>query len=404
MGSEMCIRDRIYSRFTFPGRQQKYSDFIWDKHCFIGTDYDAGNQRSGIFIIQDGHGKWWEEDVSEELGNFDYLMYNDLDYRNPHVKEELKKWIEWLYGELRFDGLRMDAMKHIAPYFTLEFIDHIRTAADKEIFAVGEFWSPGDAAELVEFISRTEEKMHLFDAPLQSKFHNASKQGAQFDLRTIFENTLTSSLPDKSVTFIANHDTQPLRHIESPVDPWFKPLAYALILLRREGYPCVFYPDLFGADYRDHGQDGNEHEVHMPKVHKIEELMTARKQYAYGEQFDYFDDPNCIAWVRSGQQDMPGSGCVVVLSNAGGGSKQIHVGLPLKGVQFHDMLGNVPDTVRIDDHGNGAFTCQPGSVSVWVKAESILIGDREIPIQEVTQWVNLISHWGKRLFSWLNKK
>jgi len=27
---------------------------------------------------------------------------------------------------------------------------------------------------------------------------------------------------------------------EAPVKIWFKPLAYALILLREQGYPCVF--------------------------------------------------------------------------------------------------------------------------------------------------------------------
>ena len=44
-----------------------------------------------------------------------------------------------------------------------------------------------------------------------------------------------------------------LQALESWVEPWFKPLAYALILLRREGYPCVFYPDYYGAEYEDCG-------------------------------------------------------------------------------------------------------------------------------------------------------
>ena len=50
-----------------------------------------------------------------------------------------------------------------------------------------------------------------------------------------------------------NHDTQPCQSLESWVEPWFKPLAYALILLRRDGYPCVFQGDYHPADihYRD---------------------------------------------------------------------------------------------------------------------------------------------------------
>ena len=33
------------------------------------------------------------------------------------------------------------------------------------------------------------------------------------------------------------------------VQEWFKPLAYALILLRRDGYPCVFYGDYYGIPH-----------------------------------------------------------------------------------------------------------------------------------------------------------
>ncbi|MDI5424960.1 hypothetical protein MJM99_34645, partial [Salmonella enterica subsp. enterica serovar Kentucky] len=40
------------------------------------------------------------------------------------------------------------------------------------------------------------------------------------------------------------------------VEPWFKPLAYALILLRENGVPSVFYPDLYGASYEDSGENG----------------------------------------------------------------------------------------------------------------------------------------------------
>ena len=45
-----------------------------------------------------------------------------------------------------------------------------------------------------------------------------------------------------------NHDTQPYQALEAPIEPFFKPLAYALILLRFDGYPCIFYGDLYGMD------------------------------------------------------------------------------------------------------------------------------------------------------------
>ena len=106
----------------------------------------------------------------------------------------------------------------------------------------------------------------LFDVALHLKFHQASKQGDGFDMAQIFTDTLTAADPAHAVTLVANHDTQPLQSLEAPVEPWFKPLAYALILLREQGVPCVFYPDLYGASYRDKGRDGGEYQIDMPAI------------------------------------------------------------------------------------------------------------------------------------------
>ena len=51
-----------------------------------------------------------------------------------------------------------------------------------------------------------------------------------------------------AVTFVDNHDSEPGQALESFIEDWFKPLAYALILLRKEGLPCVFYGDYYGIE------------------------------------------------------------------------------------------------------------------------------------------------------------
>ena len=85
-----------------------------------------------------------------------------------------------------------------------------------------------------------------------------------------------------AVTFVENHDSQPLQALESVVEPWFKPLAYALILLRREGYPCVFYPDYYGAEYEDRGRDGQMHRIVMPSHrYLIDKFLCARRHFAW---------------------------------------------------------------------------------------------------------------------------
>jgi alpha-amylase len=209
--------------------------------------------------------------------------------------------------------------------------------------------------------------MSLFDAPLHHNFHLASKQGREFDMRTIFDNSLLSANPLLAVTVVDNHDTQPLQALEAPVEPWFKPLAYGLILLREAGYPCIFYPDLYGAHYTDKGHDGADHEIFLSKVENIEELLTARNRYAYGAQRDYLDHTNCIGWVREGLKDIQNSGCAVVMSNGDQGVKAMEMGLPFAGKTFVDHLGKHSSEVTISEAGWGEFYCQAGSVSVWVQ-------------------------------------
>ncbi len=355
-----------YTKFTFPGRAGNYSDFIWDFQCFSGIDHGVG-LHDGIFQIINDHGEGWEEMIDDELGNYDYLMHNDIEHRNPFVREELNAWGKWYHDQIGFGGVRLDAVKHQSPDFYREWLYTLRANTGENIFAVGEYWTPGALPLLEKYIEVTEGAMSLFDAPLQWHFHLASRSGAAYDLRTIFDETLTAANPLLSVTLVANHDTQPLQQLEAPVEKWFKPLAYALILLRKDGYPCVFYPDLFGAHYNDTDKEGNEQEIFLDKVPNIEKLLQARTRYAYGEQHDYFEDANCLGWVRTGDEDH--AACAVVLSNKDAYEKAMEVGVLYAGCRFCDHIGWFEEQVTIDENGWGRFPVPAGNVSVWVPAE-----------------------------------
>lgn len=78
-------------------------------------------------------------------------------------------------------------------------------------------------------------------------------------------------------------DTAP----QTIIAPYFKPLAYALILLRAQGQPCIFYGDLYGIT-------GGPSPSGPSCGGKLPILTRARKLYANGEQRDYFDKRNCI--------------------------------------------------------------------------------------------------------------
>jgi alpha-amylase len=127
----------------------------------------------------------------------------------------------------------------------------------------------------------------------------------------------------------------------------------------------VFYPDLYGANYKDHGRDGNEYDIWMPAVENIELLLQARRDYAYGTQRDYFDHANCIGWTREGDEQH--SGCAVVLSNGDNGNKTMEIGKRYTGKTFIDLLKKNRNKIIIDENGCAEFFAPAGGVSVWVE-------------------------------------
>ena len=161
-----------------------------------------------------------------------------------------------------------------------------------------------------------------------------------------------------------NNDTQPYQALEVPIEPFFKPLAYALILLRYDGYPCIFYGDLYGIDPK-----GDKQTFGPSCGGALSNLTLARKLYAYGLQKDYFDYATCIGWVRYGTWDRR-FGCAVVMSNAGPGEKRMHVGEMHAGEKWTDVLGWESREVEIDHEGCGMFVCAGTSVSVWVNKDA----------------------------------
>ncbi|HEY5465223.1 MAG TPA: alpha-amylase [Hanamia sp.] len=353
------------TKFTFPGREKKYSAFEWTSRCFSGVDYAEDIKENGIFRIENGYGDSFEKMVGDEKGNYDYLMCNDIDFRNPAVCEELLNWGKWYWDQVHFDAVRLDAVKHISPAFYLNWLYKLRERTGTEIFGVGEYWAPGHLGLLLKYIEATNGEMSLFDSSLHNNFRSASVAGNKYDMRNILHETLMNALPGKAVTVVANHDTQPLQSLEAVVEAWFKPIAYALILLRSEGYPCVFYPDLYGAHYKDTGHDGKETEIWLSKVEELEKLLKARCNHAYGMQRDYFDHANCIGWTREGDNDH--SGCAVVLSNGDNGNKNMEIGKRYTGKKFIDVLGKNPAEVEINGDGWGNFFALAGSVSVWIE-------------------------------------
>ena len=341
---------RVATKFTFPGRKHKYSDFEWNWTHFHGIDYNDKTGEHAIFKFKD---KNWDDSVDEEFGNFDYLMGADIDFTNKEVVEECYKWAKWYLEETGVDGFRLDAVKHINAKFYNDFITKIKTETKKDLFTVGEYWS-ADISKLNRYIEETEGQISLFDVPLHYNLYNASKD-ENYDLSQILNNTLVKEKPTLAVTFVDNHDTQPGQSLESFIDNWFKIPAYSIILFRNEGYPCVFYGDYYGIPHNN-----------VKPLNELETLIKLRKEKAYGIQTDYFDNPNFIGWTREGDEEHINSGLAVVISNAGDGEKRMYIGKKHAGRQVVDILGNFQEKITIDNDGFGMFRVKGKSVSIWI--------------------------------------
>ena len=334
--------------FTFPGRGNQYSSLQWHWWHFDAVDYDQITRSVGtIYRLRD---KSFDTPVAGEFGNYDYLLFADIDMDSEEARADLRAWGEWIVRTLDVDGFRFDAAKHIRFFFFNEWLDFLREQfPGKDFFSVGEHFT-GDPATLNVFLEQTGRRMSLFDFPLFFNMRAVSHGNGNFDMRNLVTNTLIAQSPQQAVTFVSNHDV--FRNREEDVDDWFKPLAYAFILLREQGYPCVFYGDYY--------------EVPGRPSHRavLDRLLAARRDYAYGPQQDYFDHENVVGWTRRGDADHPRA-MAVVMSDGPGGSKTMFV--DRRNTGFRDVTGTIADSVTTDGDGNGVFRCDGGSVSVWVE-------------------------------------
>lgn len=342
-------RIEAWTKFTYPARNGKYSAFQWNASHFDGVDWDDLGKRKGVFRFKN---KQWDRGVDGEYINYDYLMGADLDLDNGEVKEELDRFGKWYLDTTGVDGFRLDAVKHMNASFYRDWVRAMRTYGKRELFTVGEYWSP-DLNRLKSYIASTEGVMSLFDVPLHYHFYRISHGNASFDMAKLWEGTLTGEDSWHSVTFVDNHDTQPGQALESFVMDWFKPIAYGIILLQEKGIPCVFYGDYYGIPH-----SGNAPVKHLPT------LMRLRASHAYGAEHDYYDHYDIVGFTREGRGES--DGLALLVSDGPGGTKKMYAGAAHKGQVYVDALGNCQEEVVIDGEGNGVFRVEGGSISVWI--------------------------------------
>ncbi len=286
--------------------------------------------------------------------NQDALMGCDLDFDSIELVEKLKEHGRKNLAKIHTDGYRYDAVKHIRPKGTLGFHKAMEEEAQKGLFGLGEY-SDDNICTLENYINQTEGKLSVYDFPLQRKLVHASMKGLGFDMGAVLNDTLVQRRPCKAVTFVGSHDDQPAMHDGEPrghyVGDWFKSQAYAIILLREQGYPCVSNVDMIKDESL------------------ILKMMKLRNNCTYGERMDRFDHYSTIGWSYAGGYHYDNS-MAVVLTRGGAGYKWLKTGKP--NTKYRDFMDKVNEDIWTNNDGWGCFKCVDESTSVWVEESKYL--------------------------------
>ena len=324
-----------YTGFNYSGRGTTYSTYQWHYYNFNGAQQGPNNSWL----------QWnpWDFQPYDNGDAYDNLLGCEIRYADNSQRQETINWGNWLTTKLNLDGYRLDAVKHIQTDFLNSWLDNVKGSR----FAVGEAWF-ANLDNLKSYSASTGGRLSLFDAPLHYTFKAMSDGNGAWDMRGLEFAGFTESNGPLSVSFVDNHDTDTPGGLYSPVSN-LKMLAYAYILTREKGYPCVFY-----KDYYEYGLGA-----------QIKTLNLLRQAHAYGAGYEYTsqDDADVYAYSRAG--DASHTGLLVLLDD---GSNNATKGLttPFKNATLTDLTGNTAGTVTTDANGYGVFAVNSASYAVWV--------------------------------------
>lgn len=154
--------------------------------------------------------------------------YPDLCHAQTYVKDWLWQRSDavgkYYKNTMGFDGWRFDYVKGFGSWVVRDWNNSVGG------FSVGEFWD-GNASLLQGWVNGTSRTSSAFD------FACYYAMDAAFDghnLNRLNDDMLWKRDPAKTVTFVANHDTDII------FDGKLNSYAY---IMTHEGYPCVFYRD-----------------------------------------------------------------------------------------------------------------------------------------------------------------
>lgn len=164
----------------------------------------------------------------------------DLDHSNASVRSEIVRWLNSLKTDVGFAGWRFDLVKGYGGSFVGTYND-----ATQPQFSVGEYFD-SDRQRVVNWIDQTGARSTAFDFPTRFILKDALSNNEFWRLKTV-DGKPTGVIgwwSAMSVTFVENHDTEPVRG-NGLAFPDNKVLQANVYILTHPGTPCVFWRHFF---------------------------------------------------------------------------------------------------------------------------------------------------------------
>ncbi|KAA1248032.1 starch-binding protein [Aquimarina sp. RZ0] len=142
-------------------------------------------------------------DLKSDGSNGGFAAARDLDHKNPAVRAEIIKWMQFLKNDIGFDGWRYDFVHGYDPIYNKEYND-----ATNPYFAVGELLE-SSRVQTNNFVNRAQQSSSAFDFNTKVSLQNAIRDNNLSYLRDGQgrPSGMIGINPSKSVTFLDNHDT-----------------------------------------------------------------------------------------------------------------------------------------------------------------------------------------------------
>ena len=244
--------------FTFPAfgnAAQNRAGVVAGDDCNCGTGHTEERHRNGDACEGNDAGR-------------------DLDHTNALVRAKVKEFLRMLKQEIGFAGWRYDQVRgyngaHLGTY----------NDATKPLLSVGEYWDDS-AQKVVDWVDETGGKSMAFDFPTRAVLVDATLNGNYGRLKTLAgkPSGLIGLWPEMSVTFVENHDTEPVRDGGSKRFPDNKIMQGYVYILTHPGIPCVFWRHFF-----DQGEGQKA---------QIGKLIAIRKQAGITSRSSVFIEPD----------------------------------------------------------------------------------------------------------------